>query len=510
MAEMDRQFSALGIAQVIVVLKSAPPIPVAARIAAGGILPRLLASALPEVASLDECFASSELSINHALASAASATIALTVSRVSARRAPAQAPPSVLHFPNLGLMLGTVNREGLSSLRKHSMVDKVVGAPQPRLIKPVRAAATKLKTDITWGIQFMNIPRLWAQGLTGNGIRVGHLDTGADGTHASLRKAIATFAEFDSFGQLVTPTPKAHDTGEHGTHTAATIAGRPVGGKSIGVAPGADLVSGIVLEGGNVIARILGGMDWAVSQNVRLLNMSLGIPLSPPMPEFEPVLKILRSRNILPILAVGNEGPGTSRAPGNQPESVSVGAIDKKTAIAAFSSSQRFNRKEDPLVPDLVAPGVDIISAMPGRGYQSMDGSSMASPHISGLAALLLEAKPTATIDEIENAIYRSCSVGTIPTERGNRGVPDAVRAFEELTGTPLPKTAVKPSKGASKAAKKSKASKTSKAKQEKSSGKKTAKSKGAVKNTGKSTAKKKKTPKIGSKQNRAGSKQKR
>ena len=88
-----------------------------------------------------------------------------------------------------------------------------------------------------------------------------------------------------------------------------------------------------------------------------------------------------------------------------------------------------------------------------------MDGSSMASPHITGLAALLLEAKPSATIDEIENALYQSCTVGTIPTERGNRGFPDAVRAFEALTGTTLSDSAVKPLKKPAGPAKKPKPS---------------------------------------------------
>src|SRR6185295_3404953 len=102
----------------------------------------------------------------------------------------------------------------------------------------------------------------------------------------------------------------------------------------------------------------------------------------------------------------------------------SVGAINKDRIIAPFSSSQRFARKVDAIVPDIVAPGVDIISAKPGGGFQSMDGTSMATPHVAGLAALLFEAKPGATIDEVEKAIYSSCTLGSISPERGNRGFP--------------------------------------------------------------------------------------
>ena len=184
---------------------------------------------------------------------------------------------------------------------------------------------------------------------------MGHLDTGADGRHPALKTAFsASFAEFDSFN-LVKPTPKPHDTGEHGTHTAATIAGRAVQNRAVGVAPEALLASAIVIELGNVIARILGGMDWAISQKVRVLSMSLG--LRGFRDEFISIPLIIRARNILPVFAVGNEGPATSRSPGNYAETLSIGAHDSNSAIATFSSSQRFARTTDPLVPDIVGLG---------------------------------------------------------------------------------------------------------------------------------------------------------
>ena len=265
---------------------------------------------------------------------------------------------------------------------------------------------------------------------------MGHLDTGVDGKHVALKTAIFSFAEFDSFGVQVKPSPKPHDTGQHGTHTAATIAGRTVKKQSVGVAPQALLASALVIEGGDVVARILGGMDWALTQDIRVLSMSLG--LRGFFDFFLAVTQIIRARNILPVFAVGNEGPGTSRSPGNYVEPLSVGANNKSGAVATFSSSQRFIRPADPLVPDLVGTGVDVISAKPGGGLQSMSGTSMATPHIAGLAALLFEAKPSATVSEVETAIFKSCTLAAIPPERGNRGFPNAVRAFTTLTGTTL------------------------------------------------------------------------
>lgn len=136
------------------------------------------------------------------------------------------------------------------------------------------------------------------------------------------------------------------------------------------------------------------------------------------------------------MFAVGNEGPGTSRSPGNYPEALSVGASDDDGVVADFSSSQRFRRGRDPIVPDLVAPGVNTISARPGGGYQAMDGTSMATPHIAGLAALLFEARPAASAADVERAIFKSSVLGggMVP-ERANRGLPNGPRALAALTG---------------------------------------------------------------------------
>jgi subtilisin family serine protease len=144
--------------------------------------------------------------------------------------------------------------------------------------------------------------------------------------------------------------------------------------------------------------------------------------------------KVLRRRGVLPVFAVGNEGPGTSRSPGNYPEALSVGAIDKKQVVASFSSSQRFSRRRDPVVPDLVAPGVNVISAKPGGGFQAMDGSSMATPHIAGLAALLLQARPKATVSAVERAIIASCILPPgVDPERANHGMPNATKALASM-----------------------------------------------------------------------------
>ncbi len=345
-------------------------------------------------------------------------------------------PPPMKYFRNLGVALGTVEKDGYRWLKKQKDT-LIMGAPMITLIKPERVDAARPRRKVTWGIEQLGVPDLWQQGLTGKGVLVGHLDTGVDSKHPALKKAIEAFAEFDMLGNQVSPAPEPHDSGDHGTHTAGTIVGRQVKpGKvreySFGVAPGAKLASAMVIEGGDVLRRVLGGMDWAVGQGVRILNMSLGFPGY--WSEFQPIVDVLRSRGILPVFAVGNEGPGTSRSPGNYVKPVSVGAVDKDGKVAYFSSSQLFQRKDEPIVPDLVGPGVDVLSAMPDNQYARMDGTSMATPHISGLAALLWEAKPEATVDELEAAIFGSCRRGKQLKERVNRGLPNAIRALQALT----------------------------------------------------------------------------
>jgi subtilisin family serine protease len=340
-------------------------------------------------------------------------------------------------YQNLGLAIGFVDASGLAGLAADSQVQDVVKAPELSLIRPVDAREAKLTTTTTWGIKRLKADLLWQAGFTGKGSLVGHLDTGVDGTHPTLGGAIGSFAEFDMAGNQV-PGAKPTDSGEHGTHTAGTIAGRAGTKGAFGMAPDAKLASAMVIEGGQVIDRILAGMDWVVGEGVRVMSMSLG--LRGFTPAFQTVIDALRAANVLPVIAVGNEGPNTSRSPGNYANVLSVGAMDANDEVADFSSSQQFNRPVDPLTPDLVGPGVAVLSSVPGGKFMEMDGSSMATPHIAGLAALLLQARPTATATQLEKAIRDSCTrPASMPQDRANLGVPDAVKAFTLLTGSQLP-----------------------------------------------------------------------
>jgi subtilisin family serine protease len=361
---IQEQLQTTGLAQVIVVLRTPGLPPQAGAAAAPG------APARPSVrrlaAGLEAHFVTSEAGQDAALIRAAVRRKTLpggaeglrlrAMEAVSAQPGP---PPRMRVFENLGIVLGTVDRQGLRALQAEASVYSVTAAPPISLIRPVAARPSRLSRGCTWGLQRLGVPQLRRQGLTGKGVLVGHLDTGVDGGHPALRGAVRSFADFDFLGEPV-PGATPHDTDTHGTHTAGTIAGRAVGRAEFGAAPGAELCSALVIEGGNVVARVLAGLDWVVGQQARILSLSLG--LRGYREDFLPVIQVLRARNVLPIIAVGNEGPGTSRSPGNYPAALSVGAVGEDGRVAPFSSGQRFRRAEVPLVPALVAPGVDVLS----------------------------------------------------------------------------------------------------------------------------------------------------
>ncbi|SEB76431.1 Subtilase family protein [Rhizobiales bacterium GAS188] len=267
----------------------------------------------------------------------------VTASRRSkaASKQPKSASPRLMRmYPHLRLAIGYVNNGGATALEADSRVASVVKAPELSLIRPVAARPAAPGKVTSWGILRLGADKLWAAGFEGEGVVVGHLDTGVDGSHPALAGAIAAFAEFDMTGELV-PGAQPRDSAQHGTHTAGTIVGRSGPKGSFGVAPKAKLASGMVIEGGQTIDRILSGMDWMVEQGCHILSMSLG--LRGYTPAFQTVIDSLRAAGVLPVIAVGNEGPLTSRSPGNYANVVSIGAARIK--------SQAFRAARPSIVP---------------------------------------------------------------------------------------------------------------------------------------------------------------
>jgi subtilisin len=286
-------------------------------------------------------------------------------------------------------------------------------------------------TAITWGLRRLRIDECWQAGWTGAGVRVGHLDTGVDDRHPALAGRIAAFTAFDEQG-VMQPNAAARDSGLHGTHTAGIICGGTIAGQAIGVAPNARLCSGMVIEGGHVLARVLCGLDWLFDCNVRVVCLSLGVPGYHPV--FEIILERLRRRGVLVVCPIGNSGSGVSCSPANYPGVLAVGAVDAADHIPRFSGDGQFHRAAGATKPDLVAPGVAIPSAEPGGRIGVRNGTSMAAAYVAGAAALLFHSCRNATADTIAAALLATAEpLPDVPTRRQGRGCVNPVGALRRL-----------------------------------------------------------------------------
>ncbi len=283
------------------------------------------------------------------------------------------------------------------------------------------AATDTVSTADLWHLRAIGLEAARAQGFTGTGqgITVAVLDTGVDATHPELVGKITATYGFDVAQWQVHRLEKAEDTHGHGTHIAGII-----GGKTIGVAPGVDIISGIMLPSGQGrLSDFVLALEWVGTQpEIQIVNMSAGI--AGYLPEMRPAVETLVTVGVLPVVAVGNEGRNRTRSPGNYIEVISVGAMTREQRVASFSGGGILVAENHQyIVPDLVAPGEQIYSSIVGGGYAAWDGTSMATAVVSGVAALMLEKYPDITVTDLEEALVLSCTDLGIPEDRQGRGL---------------------------------------------------------------------------------------
>jgi serine protease AprX len=307
------------------------------------------------------------------------------------------------------------------------------------------------RDGLTWGLRELDIPELWETTM-GQGINIAVLDTGVYADHPALAGRVADFIVIDPLGRRIKSEP-AYDCGAHGTHVCGTIAGGMTPqGVSIGVAPEASLHVAGVMIGDATLRTLMEGISWAVEKGVDIINMSLGFSYYEPL--FDEIFRILLEVfGILPVVAIGNENHGSSCSPGNAANAFSVGAVEKlkggKYEVAFFSGgvSLVFPGDDEYLVvtkPDVVAPGAQIFSCIPPEkrpdgvfDYTYMNGTSMATPHVAGAAALLMAAKPEAPVGEIIRALKETAKHPggdkLRPDNRWGHGLIQPLRALQSL-----------------------------------------------------------------------------
>ncbi len=277
-------------------------------------------------------------------------------------------------------------------------------APGPRARRGSAGASAPRgsEADSTWGLQATGVT---ASAHSGKGVRVAVLDTGFDLTHPDFPSRSVTAVSF-------VKGYRAQDGHGHGTHCIGTACGpkSPYHPPRYGVAFESAILAGKVLDdnGGGADGGILAGINWAIAQGARVVSMSLGaeVTVKDPFSEvFEAVGQRALAAGTLVVAAAGNESDRSGGwyapvgHPANCPSILAVGALDAKMQLGNFS-----NRGLNPLggQVDLAGPGVDVLSAfpMPIRDRR-LSGTSMATPHVAGIAALWAEAHPKATATEL-------------------------------------------------------------------------------------------------------------
>ncbi|WCK52525.1 S8 family peptidase [Aneurinibacillus sp. Ricciae_BoGa-3] len=275
------------------------------------------------------------------------------------------------HFP---FIVATI--ENVQLLSNHPAFSRIEEDIQISVHRAIPTVQNQLASNVPWNIQAVHAPDVWDKS-TGKGIRVGVLDTGIARSHPAFRSQIA------GGYNIISDNGNFEDDNGHGTHVSGIIAARK-SGSLYGVSPGVDLYGIKVMDrnGSGRISDIIRGIEWAIDNNIQVLNMSLGS--SNHTTALEYATRRAHQKGMVLVASAGNNGErgGSIDYPARFPSVISVGAVDREMKRASFSSTgSRI---------DMMAPGVAIKSAWKGGGYKELSGTSMAAPHVSGGAALLL------------------------------------------------------------------------------------------------------------------------
>ncbi|MFC4809962.1 S8 family serine peptidase [Paenibacillus sp. GCM10023250] len=339
------------------------------------------------------------------------------------------------------------------------------GAPAADAAEPASsaAAADAAADPVEWNLHAAGVPEAWNLGIDGTGIVVANLDSGVDYTHPALaRKWRANVG-----GTIVHPelswydptggSPLPQDLDGHGTHTMGTMVGSEADGRNqVGAAPGAKWIAVRIFAPDATDEALLKAGQWLIAPvdsdgNLHpemapdVVNNSWGSDAPGQDELFRPVVQAWRDAGIFPAFAAGNKtsanpgGPGSIVPPGNYPESFATGATDQEGHIALFSL--RGPSPYGEVKPDVAAPGVAIRSSTPSGRYDIWEGTSMASPLTAGIAALVMQADPSLSVEQVERLITETAVPKTdetyadTPNNGYGHGIVNAYNAVKAVIG---------------------------------------------------------------------------
>ncbi|MBD3404478.1 S8 family serine peptidase [candidate division GN15 bacterium] len=355
-----------------------------------------------------------------------------------------------------------VSSSNLNELAEHESIRMIVEDVSLSFDEPIDVQqGSSLATSVSDQLRMLNVPQLWQLGLTGQGRLVCSFDTGVEGTHPALSTKWRgnSAAQSASWYSPVNPTSQPYDVAGHGTHTMGIMVGSTPT-DTFGVAPDAQWISAGVVDQGRpfntTLADIVAAFQWALNPDGDvtttddvpdvILN-SWGIPaglFEPCDDTFWEVIDAVEAAGIVTIFAAGNEGPNpqTLRDPADRAtsplNSFSIGAVDNNRVVAGFSSRGPSRCDNSQIKPEVMAPGVSVLSATKGGGYAYMSGTSMAAPYIAGLVALCREYNPDATVEEIKTA-FINAAIDLGPVGEDNAYGHGLVDASQLLGHLPMP-----------------------------------------------------------------------
>ena len=260
---------------------------------------------------------------------------------------------------------------------------------------------------LEWGVDRVDAELAWATSR-GLGVNVAIIDTGIDKDHADLVDNLKGGVNFVSKSPAKPADPnKWDDDNGHGTHVAGTIAATNNEIGVVGVAPNTELyaVKSLDSRGNGYLSDIIAGLEWAVANDMDVVNMSLGTTSD--IQAFHDAIDAAYSAGVVLVAAAGNSGDGDPNTnnveyPAKYSSVIAVGATDVADNSPYWSS--------EGVEVEVSAPGVNILSTYKGGSYTTLSGTSMASPHVTGVIALLLESNPLLTPVQVRTTLQTTAN----------------------------------------------------------------------------------------------------
>ena len=346
----------------------------------------------------------------------------------------------------------------IDEISRRPDVAKVYHDEVMSIVTPTASETAAMNRGIAWGVRKIEADKCWDEGYTGQGVIIGIIDTGVDSKHPALKDK---WSGHWFVGSGMPQTDEPYDDNKHGTHCMGSILGGDGYGsfeQDIGVAPGAKYAAAKGLNSGgsgssNVLVSCLEFMaDLKSTVDIKAVSNSWAG--NGGSDYYFEVVQTLKSLNIVPIFANGNngsQGSGSVQSPGDYPHVIGVGATDSLDGIADFSSlgpapdkdpyndrNMWFRADWDFIKPNISAPGKDIYSCVPDGEYSNLSGTSMATPHLCGVVALLFQKNLNLTPEMVYNLLLdnadKPAGAGSYPNNTFGWG---RVNAWKSIQATP-------------------------------------------------------------------------